>query len=362
MSLNRLNVPTCYENFITFREGCNPTPPSSNLYLEALEGISLKRAANIADSSYKQGVKMAEDKVIHAIQILESVIQGKLMQLQYFLPPAPPNKEFCSFRDDKTNGVAAADRGVQIYQNNLLSPFSSFFIEKIYIKVTSTQTKTIKIEDEEGNLLTSYTANLIANKLHTIEANYALFGTQSYVVMDNSDVETYKTNCRKNTECCSGDASKRPNKLFSVKGWDGANCSTDGEGYGIGIRGGLRCDISTLMCFILPYIKHAVLYQTGVEILNELLASDRLNCVTIYSKEWAAEKIPQWQAEVEGILNATIPTLLDTLKKRDKHCINCISKGAKVFSNVRPKLNSKYYYEHLRKYNDYPNGDYSGLY
>jgi hypothetical protein len=353
MSLNRLNVPECYEDYITFREGCNTTPPKSGLYLEGLEGISLKRAANIADSGYKQGVLMAEDKVIHALQVLESVVAGKLMLLQTFLPPAPPALEFCTFNDN-LNGVAVEDRGLQIYQNNLLSPFSSFFIEKIFVKSNTTVTKTIKVEDEVGNLLTSFSAPLIANKLHTIEANFALFGTQSYVVMDNSDLSTYKTNCRKNSECCSGDATTRPNKLFSVKGWDGSNCSGDGNSYGIAVRGGLRCDISSLMCFILPYIKQAVLYQSGIEILNEMLASDRLNCVTIYSKEWATEKIPEWEFRVEDILNSTIPTLLQTLKERDKHCVNCISRGAKVFSNVAPKYGTKEYYKYLQKYKNPP--------
>lgn len=326
-----VNIPSCYQNFITVRQGCEDITPTSGLYIEDLPGISIQSAAMMAEEKYSNGVDLIHDKVIHAIQLLESAVQQRMMMMGYKLPPAPKTREICDFSKTQVNGTSSFDRGVRLYQNNLTSPYSCLFINRIYIKTQTTATKTVNVQDKDGNVIQSYTIDLKANELYTIEANLCVYDTLTYIVMDNSDVVTFKTSCW-NGDCCHWDYQKRHSKYYSVNGWDGQHCSK--EGYGIGVDVGLRCDLSSLMCDVLPYIKMAVLYKTGAEILKELKASRRLSIVTIANQEWAEETIPVWEEYVEDELNTIIPTLMYTLKDNDPVCIQCQEGSVKKHSLV----------------------------
>jgi hypothetical protein len=326
-----VNIPECYQDYITVRQGCENITPKSGLYIEDLPGISIQSAAMIAEEKYRNGVDLIHDKVIHAIQLLESSVQRHIMLQGYNIPPAPKTREICSFSKTQVNGTAGLERGIRLYQNNLTSPYSCLFVNRIYIKSQTTATKTLKVQDKDGNLITSYSVDLVANELYTLEANLCVYNTQTFILLDNIDIVTYKTTCW-NGDCCHWDYSKRASRFYSVNGWNGTNC--DRNGYGIGVDIGLRCDLSAMMCDVLPYIKMAVLYKAGSEILKELMASRRLSIVTISNQEWAEETIPQWEAFVEDELETIIPTLLPTLKDNDTNCLTCLQFNTKKHSIV----------------------------
>lgn len=331
MKNKTVNIPTCYQDFITVRQACTNVTPTSGLYIEDLPGISIQSAAMIAEEKYANGVDLIHDKVIHAIQLLQTEVQKQMMLKGMNIPPAPQAREFCSFSKTLVNATAPINRGVRLYQNNLNSPYSCLFINRIYVKSQTTATKTIRVEDKDGVLIQSYTVNLTANELYTIEANLCVFDTLTYIVMDNTDVVTFKTSCT-NGDCCHWDHNKRASKFYSVTGWDGTHC--DRNSYGIGVDVGLRCDLSAMMCDVLPYIQMAVLYKAGAEILKELLASRRLSIVTISNQEWAMETIPEWEMFVQNEMNTIMPTLLEQLKDNDTHCISCLKGTARKHSLV----------------------------
>lgn len=331
MRINNIDIPECYSDFITVKQACDPVVPKSGLYIENLPGISVQSAARIATAKHQSAVDMIADKVIFAIQFLESEVQERMMYLGYNMPSVPNVREFCGLDKKTTIASAPLQRGLRIQRNNTLAPFSMTYIETIYIKTDTTKTATVEIQDKLGTVLQSYTASTLANELTEINADFSTSVNDIRVVMDNTDVQVYKSKCD-NGSCCHHLASKKKWRFYNVVGWDGVRCDT--KAYGLGVKAGIRCDLRELMCYLLPYIKYAVLYKAGSMILQELLASDRLNTVIVANKEWAAETIPQWDAIVMEKLDAVIPAALKQLKKRDMYCITCKEGNVRVRSNV----------------------------
>jgi hypothetical protein len=331
MRVNNLNIPECYENFITVKGACDPVVPASDLYIENLPGISVQSAARIATAKHQSGVDLLNDKVIFAIQYLESEVQERLMHLGYNMPSTPFVREFCDFSKTQTIAPAPLKRGLVIRRNNLLAPFSLTYIDNIFVKSQTTKTTTIEIQDNLGNVLQTFPIELLANRLTTINVDFSTAVNDIRVVMDNTDVTVFKGQCS-NGSCCHWDAAKKKWQFYSVTGFDGVRCDT--KTYGIGVNAGYRCDLSQLMCYLLPYIRFAVLYKTGTMILEELLASDRLNSVISANKEWAGDTLPQWEAIVVEKLDAVIPAAMKQLLKKDQYCITCKQGNVKVVSNV----------------------------
>lgn len=331
MRINNIDIPTCYVDFITVRQACNPITPTSGLNIENLPGISVRSASKIATAKHQNGVDLIDDKVISAIQFLESEVQERLMYLGYEMPSVPITRHFCGLEKKTTIAPAPLKRGIVVQRNNFTSPFSVTYIEQIYVKTDTTKTATIEIQDKLGNVLQSYTASLLANELTTIDANFSTDVNDIRIVMDNTTCSVYQAKCNNGT-CCNWQTDKKKWNFFNVLGFDGQRCDT--KAYGIGILGGIRCDIQQLMCFMLPFIRYAVLYKAGSMILQELLASDRLNTVIVANKEWAMETIPMWEQIVTEKLDAVVPAAMKQLKKKDMYCITCKEGSVKVVSNV----------------------------
>lgn len=331
MRVNNIDIPTCYQDFITVKQACNPIAPKSGLYIENLPGISVLSASRIAGAKHQNGVDLITDKVISAIQFLESEVQERLMYLGYEMPSVPTVREFCGMEKTQVIAPAPLQRGIVVQRNRSTSPFSLTYIENIYVRTNTTKTETVEIQDKLGNVLQSYTAQLLANEVTTIDADFSSNEVEIRIVMDNTNCSVYKATCNNGT-CCNWQASKKKWNFFNVLGFDGLRCDT--KSYGIGMKGGIRCDITELMCYLLPFIKYAVLYKAGSMILQELLASDRLNTIITANKEWATETIPVWEGVVTEKLDAVIPAAMRQLKKRDMYCITCKEGSVKVVSNV----------------------------
>ena len=73
-------LPSCLDNFIGVR--CLSTNPKSGLWINDLEGINIRMAADIADSGYLSGLQMLESKINFATELVMQELSGFL--LPYF--------------------------------------------------------------------------------------------------------------------------------------------------------------------------------------------------------------------------------------------------------------------------------------
>ena len=325
---NNINIPACYENQVTSRQACPYIAPKSGRHIEDLPGLGMQAAAQIAEEKTVSGTDLIWDKNILAIQLLETQIQQRLSYWGYMLPTMQFTREFCSFSTSNTNAPAALERGLRITQNNTSSPYSCVYIETIYVKTKTAINTDIFIKDKIGNILNTINVTIPANVLTPIAANLCIYENEVFVVMDDTLIETYKADCF-NGSCCGAD---RASKFFSISGWNGQNCGR--EGYGLSVKAGIKCNISALMCDVLPLIPNALLYQTGIEIVEELMASSRLSIVTLSEQDWAEGVKQSWEQKVSDELDVITPTFLEQLKIKDTHCVTCKKGTIRVRSNV----------------------------
>ena len=344
--------PTCYQNFITCKQSCGNVPSTSGLYFENLTGINIKFAANIANSAYLSGIDMLNDKAIFAIKLLEQDLQAAMLRFGYYISEYQDIEEFCGF-SSQTVTTDANKRGLQIARFSSITPNSEFYIENLYIKTVNAENITLSLYDGNNVLIESFTFATLADAVTVLTINKAYKNNTIRVVIDTPNVEVYLANCcfwGDTVNCCSdsfetcgcssdssggihyeikGDCCAR--KTYSVNGWS-INKKT-ASSYGVALRGGMRCALSAVMCSILPQVAMAVLYRAGVEVLNELIASDRLNFVTVYSADWAKEQIPIWTEKSNTLFNNTVDALLPNLMKSESYCIKC-------HERTRPKITS----------------------
>ncbi len=328
MPKNSFNVPECYKNQVTSRQSCPQITPKSGRFIESLPGLGLLAAEEIAEEKTSSGTDLIFDKNILAIQLLETKVQQRLAYWAYILPTHQQTREFCSFSKTLTNAPAPFERGLRITQNNIESPFSCVFIESIYIKTKTGINTDIFIKDKLGNILNTINVTIVANQLLIVPVNLCIFESEVFIVMDDTVIETFQSDCF-NGPCCG---SLRASKFFSVSGWDGQSCSR--QGYGLSVKAGIKCNIASLMCDVLPLIPNAILYQTGIEIVEELLASKRLSITTLSAQDWAEGIRQSWEAKVNEELDILTPTFLDGLKAKDMHCVTCKKGNVRVSSNV----------------------------
>lgn len=344
--------PTCYQNFITCKQACGNIPSTSGLYFENLQGINIKFAANVANSAYLSGVDMLNDKAIFAIKLLEQELQSAMIRFGYYISEYQDIDEFCGF-SNQTAITDANKRGLQIARFSSITPNSEFYIQNIYIKTVNAVNITISLYDGNNNVIESFTTATLADAVTTIVINKAYQNNTIRVVIDTPNIEVYLANCcffGDSVNCCSdsfemcgcgtdgvggivyqSENSCCERKTYKVSGWS-VN-STSASSYGVAIRGGMRCALSAVMCSILPQLAMAVLYRAGVEVLNELIASDRLTFITVYSADWAKEQIGIWTDKSNTMFHNTIDALLPNLMKSESYCIKC-------HERTRPKVSS----------------------
>lgn len=328
----------CFRDFILVRESCkNGRVSTSNLYIEDLEGLSLKRVANIADARYKNGEDLALDKVAQAIRQVQSQILALLNQQGVTMPQGFAAREFVSLSSNY-HAPSVAKRGVRVVRAKAQSPFSSFVVETLTLKSNTTGAHTIELLDESRAVLESRTVDLIAGQAATVPVNWKLFNPAFYVVFNQPNATPAKGAAQGSSAGCCGSQytySDARNRWFFVQGWDGTQASA--EAFGIGLRGNIQCELENLLCYLLPYVANAVLWLAGVGILNECLATPRQNYFTILGEDWAREKRDEWQAKADQDLERLLPAHIQSLKNRDSLCIVCDKlRAAEIVSMVNP--------------------------
>lgn len=328
------DYPSCFEDFILLGQGCTQNQSKSGLYVENLEGMSLKKTASMTSTSYQSASDLVHDKLMHSFNLLEIELQNALSRFGRYMPTYPEIREFCNILKT-TNAAAPLERGLKLTRYKNVNPFGLMFIETVYVRTKTAINTTLLFKDSFANTVYSMPVSLVANELNEIVVNKGFSQSILYILLDNSSIETYQTECGFDgiDDCCGGIKSKRAWKPFAVQGYNGNE--TSNNSFGLGLRAGLKCSMKLAMCNILDYIKMPVLYTLGAELLKEYIATDRINFLTIHNKDWAAEKSEEWQMKAKDLLAANIMSIMNNLIDYDPRCIACNpTNKPKLYSTV----------------------------
>ena len=297
----------CTDNFIGIRVCSPPTPPKSGYYIDDLEGINVSAAADIATDS--DAVNLLEAKIQFAIKQTVNDALAKLPNLQYNAL-AENLRAFC-FSATTRN----ASPTLSISRNEYKTPLSDLVVNRIILKFGEAYVGHLEVLND-GVVIETIAVNVTADTEYIIDGLAIKATGVLSIRINNAGLNPYFAARTAQvwdsavTSCCL-----RPYESAYI---------TMSDGIGIVADVSVVCSEDKLLCRMIFPLKDAILYRSGIEVLNEWLATDRVNFLAVNGQEWAMEKKAEWAAAYNAKLSFALgSTLIKTLQKIDPVCFDC---------------------------------------
>lgn len=313
----------CLKNFITFQSvntGESYVPPTSKLHIEALPGVHRKSVSKIEPGKYANAQEFLDDKLnIAGLMILD--------RMRNYLEPYVQERgtkeagTIGTWSDDAALSGVAQPRGVRIKVQGgpLLVPLMS----RVWIK-SSQSTTGLQVKVKDGQQETTYSVDTVAGE--EVELWIHLEARTKQVDVTITDVRFHPhTGSTKGTKYFSTCSTCAGHGLYQgIAGSGLLNGSETDALQGIRAEVVLMCSIDPVACILLKRYRFAVLYQTGILILQEWDASDRTNYFTLHSKEWAQTQAEQWNmVDLPRHMKTANEHLVAFIRNLDPSCLTC---------------------------------------
>lgn len=302
--------PTCLNNFIGVK--CLTTgTPTSGLYINDLEGLNLKYAADIADSGFISGLQFLNEKIQFATRLVIADLS------RYALPYFRMNSIVDEIKvgDWTQNSLAPAnfDRGIhlQIKKSRMLR----MRINSVQIKLGQANT-THQLSIDDGINSKSWSFTTDNNGFAEIDLNYLSENKDVYIYMDNSSINVNNSSIKTGCGC-----SSKSGQFLTAYGWNGS--SNSNSTYGLKVQAVAECNNDEFACILGGRLGLPILYRSGIEILKEAVATDRLNSITLLDTDKINFLLENWTTEYDKQMKLLIESLPQLLRRIDECCIVC---------------------------------------
>lgn len=306
----------CYKNFIGLTKKCNLDAPTSGLYIDMLEGISMKSVANIAMGDAITAQALIDEKTQLVFEKLKS---GSYPFLFENVIDHSVESIISKGFEDGVIPASTNERGVRIETKR--GSLTKLVVERIYL-LSETDVQGLEVVIRDGTQATkTIEIDLEAAKEKVVELNYTTSSTKVDITYENNGLVPF-----------TGDIS--PWNRYYYKGCNSCGCngmkivSLDGGVEGsswIGLRAdtSLQCDREKMVCLVANIAKVAILYLVGSEVMKEHYSSDRVNFLSINGKEMAKEKAMEFLEEGEKVLDNNSQGITKYLSSAQKECFIC---------------------------------------
>lgn len=289
--------------------GCQD--PEGKLYINDLPGFSLKNAANIAPESFSTGY----DFLKHCNTM---AVRHVFDEFAVELGPYFDFGNIIETRDVKTfkttpNAVSATERGIVI--KRWRSEAARMFVEYVYINVEQAGTVDLNIID--GDLTTTQEIELVAG-INEIRLDYKANEEQIKITFDQSAFETYDGAWTKGGCSSCGGGGK---KGLYITGWDGTKEVSNTYGFGVKVHA--QCYEENVMCSLLPKMYFLLWYKSGILVLREHVATNRINHIATFGQERAKDLLVELEAEYKEKYQVLVKGAYNYLRTMKGDCITC---------------------------------------
>ncbi len=298
--------------------------PDNILYINRLPGITLKKASAIVNDEYRSGIgylkdciKLAHSQVFHRFS---GMVSDKFT-FDSFIDSVTVDKFANTTLEPET-----VNRGLSLTIGRF--KVAKLFIDEVYIRCEESGIVNLMIKD--GDDVTAFAVSVLANKTMTVSVNYKCKNDNVLLYFDQTNFSVYKGTV-KNPDGCRRCGSHYDQPDILVKGWDG-DSETD-DIYGLGVMANLQCDEEALICQLLPRMNFMVWYQSGINFMKEVLASNRVNAISTFTKEQAAACLEDFELELAKEEKQFSNNISTFIKKTAAECFVC--KGTQ-FSYAKP--------------------------
>ena len=299
----------CLENLVGIK--CSGTTSTSGLYVEDLEGINLKMASGIADNRYISGLQLIQAKRDFAAKGILNDLQGA------FLPFFRINSLIDEIKVGhfKTSYLtqSAPERGVKLKSRN--SPRLKIRIDSITVDIQEAlHAGQVKILDGNSTTLIDFTTD--ADGRAELRPEYLSETNEVFVVMEDATVTPRDGQIKNGCHCYS-----KATEFLIGHGWTGGSQST--SSFGLSVNALAECNNDELVCLVSSKLAFPLLYKTGIEIVKEWIASDRLNSVTMIDDGTEQFLLDEFERQYKRSLKTTIATLPALMTRIDEVCVVC---------------------------------------
>jgi hypothetical protein len=324
---------TCLTELIFVPDGCN-SPAADQTSLADLQGFDIYEADNITTSTDNSGVDVMNKAVNRAA--------GKI------------TREFRSYLDGRGTFNSTLGKGTVGYfdKNQESDQANTGFYRGVeievntypYVKLTigtcqaflkqPGATNLWVIDLLQGKIVDTISFTAVANEIVNVEVNKTYYSNgqeMHYLIALDGDLDAVETYINPIGRC---DSSTRGNVgpfLFvnSAKLDKSGNLNDrqlNGRGYtgGLSINMHLDCDDAGWMCQYRSRLSGAMLYATGVELMDELLFSKRVNSTTTIDIEDAQDRRNLYAQYYKNEMD----NLLKNLAIKDDACYSCVQRIA----------------------------------
>ena len=313
---NCLDNLMCGDNILIGIDGYY-TSSISNLRINDLPGLSIKTAAAVASTETISGYKLIKDKIVFATKLVIKDLQTYINP--YFIINSVVDSDNSGDWGDYYLPYAALERGLVVKRKR--SNFAKILIKDVSIYGQTDIATTLKITD--GGKVYNYPITLIAGTETIHQINLQAETEEVYITLDNSAISLkHGLISSSNYNGCSTCHGKHHSNIWT-RGWSGI--VEDSNLYGIKARAVLICDDSDIFCDLINKMDVLVLYKSGIEIYKEYLMSNRLNNITLFSKEHAEAQLETLQNDYNKMYKAFKETIINYLNNKKDVCIKCNS-------------------------------------
>lgn len=311
-----LNAILCGDySLVGIRDFVNCAHPETILYVNDIPGITLKNASAIANDEQRTGYNLLNDKIKLATRKVFNKF-STMVSDNFDFNSIIESREVLNFTTT-TKAPEAIERGLVL--RRWRSEVAKIYIEKLYIKVEETGIAIVTIKD--GDLEKTYSVSLLGGGvINEVEIRYKAKSEQVYITFDQTLFTTYGCKLTNSSGCTSCGQSRTKHNL-EVMGWNGSSEVYDC--FGMGVLASVQCYEEAILCQVLPRMAFMIWYQSGIEILQERLASDRVNAVVTFGKEAAANTLVDLQNDLKEEEKQFAKNITNYLKTTKGECFTC---------------------------------------
>lgn len=301
---------SCFNNFIGIK--CvSQANPKSGLFIDDLEGINLRFAADTADSGFSSGVQMLESKIKFATQLVLDEIARYTMP--YFRMNSIVDELVVGEFQSTFIGGISTERGVRI--NTRESRLLRVRVQSVKIRIAEPlQSGQIKIVDGTEEAFFQFTTDGGGNA--EIFPNYLSQTAEIFVVMNSDNFSPNNTKVKGGCSC-----STKKSEFMVANGWNGTSTTT--TSFGLVVNANAECSVDEIGCILAQKIRFAVLYKSGIEIVKEALTTDRLNSVTLLDSDKCKFLLEEFEKQYNQHFETAVQTLPTLFSRIDDICILC---------------------------------------
>lgn len=311
----------CLKNYIGIARSCSEQSPTSNLFMEDLEGISIKSLASVESGKYLTAQRIIDEKM----RVVGNKILDELSNLIGDISIDQSVSEVIS-HGFKDNFDVNSSGGCGFVIDKKPTVFTNLYLARVYFK-SHTAVSDLTLTVTDGYNVKTFSVTAGADEEILVETNYSTTNpsiTVSFPADSPSQtVNPYLSDCASfnRFDCNSNACCGYDSKYLRVRATYGVDFSN--KFYGIRPDVQLVCDREKMVCLISKRNKMMFLYALGVEIAEEAIASDRINIFTTNNKDWWKERAQIWSAKFNESWDVNSGGIRKMLTTADNSCFTC---------------------------------------